>query len=285
VRRSAFFEPEDLIRDAGLRVKQLRRSGGYADYLTFVSDGEPTLDKRLGSTIHQMKNLGIKIAVFTNGSLLWRKDVREDLKKADLVSVKIDSVMPLVWEWINRPHCSLKLERILEGILKFAGEYRGKLLTETMLVRTNVAQMNIRYLREFLARVKPARVCLSAITRPPAEVYAKPCDAEFTQWACDYLREKIKWVDIITGSEGTDFFVPNTVEDLLNITAVHPIRKDAVEALLKQAPEKRAVLQKMIYSGALREKVHEGEKFYTRVFSQGCRQKDCRDVLPDSEGT
>ena len=85
--------------------------------------------------IERLKPLGIKIAVISNGSLLWRADVREALADADWVSVKVDAVRPDVWRRINRPHRSLWLSAVLEGMLTFAEAYRGELVTETMLVR------------------------------------------------------------------------------------------------------------------------------------------------------
>ena len=68
------------------------KTGEPIDYLTIVSDGEPTLDANLGRMIELLRPLGIKIAVITNASLIWREDVRSELKKADWVSLKVDSV-------------------------------------------------------------------------------------------------------------------------------------------------------------------------------------------------
>jgi wyosine [tRNA(Phe)-imidazoG37] synthetase (radical SAM superfamily) len=63
------------------------------------------------------------------------EDVRRDLEQADLVSVKVDSVAEDVWRRINRPHPSLVLERVLDGIREFSSSYKGMLISETMLVR------------------------------------------------------------------------------------------------------------------------------------------------------
>ena len=56
--------------------------------------------------------------------------------KADLVSLKIDTVSEEVWRETNRPHGSLELQKILNGILEFSSEYRGELLTETMIIKS-----------------------------------------------------------------------------------------------------------------------------------------------------
>jgi wyosine [tRNA(Phe)-imidazoG37] synthetase (radical SAM superfamily) len=86
------------------------------DYVTFVPDGEPTLDACLGRIIEFVKReTGVKVAVLANASLLWMESVRGDLDSAHLVSVKVDSVREDMWRKINRPHLSLRLVRVLEG--------------------------------------------------------------------------------------------------------------------------------------------------------------------------
>lgn len=82
------------------------------DYLTFVPDGEPTLDLDLGREISLLRTLDIPIGVITNSSLIWREDVREELARADWVSLKVDAVREPVWRKINRPHRALELAAI-----------------------------------------------------------------------------------------------------------------------------------------------------------------------------
>jgi wyosine [tRNA(Phe)-imidazoG37] synthetase (radical SAM superfamily) len=83
VDRMPFYDPEAVCRDVRRQIADARRKGEAIDYLTFVPDGEPTLDVNLGNEIELLKSLGLKIAVITNGALAWRKDVRADLAKAD----------------------------------------------------------------------------------------------------------------------------------------------------------------------------------------------------------
>ena len=102
------------------KVEKAREIGEAIDYLTFVPDGEPTLDSNLGREIELLGPLGLKIAVISNGSLIWREDVRHELEKADWVSLKVDAVMEETWRRINRPHRALQLGSILEGMRAFA---------------------------------------------------------------------------------------------------------------------------------------------------------------------
>ena len=83
IQRCTFHGPEEILDAVRDKVQKAGQSGEPIDYLTFVPDGEPTLDVRLGREIELLRALGIKIAVITNASLIWREDVREDLRKAD----------------------------------------------------------------------------------------------------------------------------------------------------------------------------------------------------------
>ena len=87
-----------------------------------------------------------------------------------MVSLKVDAVEEAVWRRVNRPHRKLKLASILEGALKFARSFQGKLMTETMLVRNvNDSEQQLRQVADFMARLQPTMAYLSIPTRPPAE--------------------------------------------------------------------------------------------------------------------
>jgi len=64
--RKAFYKPEEILKAVERKVKDAKNKGEGIDYLTFVPDGEPTLDINLGKEIELLKQLGIKIAVITN---------------------------------------------------------------------------------------------------------------------------------------------------------------------------------------------------------------------------
>ena len=62
------------------------------NYITLSGSGEPTLNVKIGKIISGLKKMtSIPVAVLTNGSLLYRKEVRDSLKKADLVIPSIDA--------------------------------------------------------------------------------------------------------------------------------------------------------------------------------------------------
>jgi len=163
----------------GVRKKiiKVEEQGRKIDYITFVPDGEPTLDINLGKEIELLRQLGRKIAVITNASLMGSDDVKEELCSADLVSVKMDTVSKDIWRNIDRPRRNFSLDTILQGILDFSKYFDGELITETMLVKdVNDELEEISKVADYLAQVKHTKSYLSIPTRPPTERWVEPAD-------------------------------------------------------------------------------------------------------------
>jgi wyosine [tRNA(Phe)-imidazoG37] synthetase (radical SAM superfamily) len=186
--------------------------------------------------------------------------------KADWVSLKIDSVQEEFWRKINRPHGTLQLSSIQQGMFEFARAYRGELVTETMLVKAvNDSQDSLRKIADLLARLRPARAYLSIPTRPPAEEWAQPPPEEIINQAYHILHERIDQVEYLIGYEGNDFaFTGNVEEDLLSITAVHPMREEAVNDFLVRAGDDWSVVHSLIDRSQLIETEYKGRRFYMR---------------------
>ena len=138
--------------------------------MCFVPTGEPTLDVDLGREIEMLRPLGIRIAVLTNASLIWKPEVRRDLLEADWVSFKVDTANRGVWLKINRPHKSLIWDEIRQGMLEFAQSFEGVLATETMMLQgINDDREELVRLADFLYELRPGMAYLAVPTRPPAE--------------------------------------------------------------------------------------------------------------------
>jgi len=157
--------------------------------------------------------------------------VRENLQEVDLVSLKVDSVEEKIWRKVNHPHRNLCLKSILEGMLKFSESFKGKIITETMLIKNiNDGSQNIKKVADFLAKLKPQVECL-------------------------------------IGYEGNAFaFTGEVEEDILSITSVHPMREEALKDFLKRAKSDWSAIDRLIKQGKLVELEYKGHKFYIRKF-------------------
>ena len=261
-----FYDPNDIQKSVAPKIDLVEKAGESIDYVTFVPDGEPSLDINLGNEIERLRGTGKKIAVITNSSLVWHERVKEALKKADWVSVKVDSVQKDIWRKINRPHRSLELEKILNGIIDFAREFQGKLVTETMLVRNlNDKEEHIKKLAQFMNRLSPDIVYLSVPIRPPAEKWVLPPTEETLIRAYHLLNTEVKNVEYLIGYEGKAFaFTGDVDKDLLDITAVHPMREEAVTEFLKKAKAEWSAVDQLIKKGLMVKKNFQSKTFYTR---------------------
>lgn len=266
IKREVFFDPHALADQVRARVKNVSAAGEPIDYLCFVPDGEPTLDLNLGLEIDLLQPLGIDIGVITNASLIWRNDVREELINADWVSLKVDAVDETLWRRVDRPHGKLRLASILDGILTFARSFRGRLVTETMLVAgVNDQTRAMEELARFLARVRPETAYLSVPTRPPAETRVAAPDESTIARAWSILSDSVESVECLTEAEGDAFFSTGRIEeDLLSITSVHPMRLESVQALLSQNGEDWKVVETLLDHGLLVETEFGGERFIVR---------------------
>ncbi len=269
VERQEFYKPEELVQEVKEKVEKLKAKNDQIDYLTFVADGEPTLDVNLGKELELMKPLGIKTAVITNSTLLTREDVREELCKADWVSVKVDSVLEDVWRKVDVPHPKLNLGEILQGIKKFSEMYQGTLVTETMLVDgVNDNPESLTATAEFLKGLKGVKYhYISVPTRPPARSWVNIPKEEAINRAYQIFSEKLSNVEYLIGYEGNVFSdTGNVEEDILSITAVHPMRQDAVQAFLDKTGGEWQIIEKLVQENKLKEVIYKDQKFYMRQF-------------------
>jgi len=255
IERKEFYPLEEIVTEVSERVGQLKNSGEKIDYITFVPDGEPTLDINLGKEIQLIKPLGIDIAVITNSSLLWDKEVREDLLLADWVSVKIDTTDERTWYKINRPYGKLDLQKILNGIKTFRHSFKGTFVTETMLVKgLNDSKESLMNTAEFIGKFNPDKAYILVPTRPPAEKFVEPPSEENLNMAYQIFNSGIGSVELLTGSEGNDFTYSSDVEkELLGILAVHPMKKEAVEIFLNKAGADWKLIEELINKNILKE--------------------------------
>jgi wyosine [tRNA(Phe)-imidazoG37] synthetase (radical SAM superfamily) len=268
--RRRFYLLEEVVRAVERRVRDARERAETIDYLAFVPDGEPTLDVDLGREIDSLRHLGIPVAVLSNGSLVDREDVQRDLLRADWVSLKVDAVREEPWRRINRPRGGLRLDDQLRGGLRFSRRFAGTLATETILLAgLNDSEDDLDDLAHHLEALGPDVAYLSVPTRPPAEEWVRSPgeDAVFRAWQCLGTRLPGTRVELLVGYEGNAFASTGDARaDLLDITAVHPMRGDAVADLLARAGEGWRVVEELVASGVLARREHGGRTFFVRRF-------------------
>ena len=169
--RRSFFPIDDILAAVRAAVRP-----SPPDFLTFSGEGEPTLNQDIGRIIRQLKReFSIPVAVITNSTLLTDPQVRRDLSAADLVIPSLDAADQRTFARTDRNHRDLSVADIIEGLKLFRRSFRGKIWLEMMLVKgVNDSVEHVVALRKAAWEIKPDRVQLNTVVRPPAEESAKP---------------------------------------------------------------------------------------------------------------
>jgi len=267
ITREHFYEPEIIFKEVQKHLKKLKVTD-KPDYLTFVANGEPTLDINLGKSIIRLKEFNIPIAVITNASLLIQPQVREELNLADWVSIKIDANDETIWRKLNRPSAGLDFEKHVKALLQFSSEYKGKLMTETMLVQgVNDSPAILQQTARLISKINPSIAYISIPTRPPALSTVKAPDELVLNEAYQIFSEAGQKVELLLGFEGTNAgFTGNAIEDIINICTVHPIREDTMLELLINDNADSTILNSLILGKYVRQVQYNSNYFYIRQF-------------------
>jgi len=172
VERKDYFPIPDILAE----LEQKLADGISPDYISLAGSGEPTLHAGLGDLIGGIKaRTKIPVAVLTNGSLLWRDDVRESLSQADLVIPSLDAGDEKIFQYVNRPHPDLAFDRMVEGLAAFTAGFSGEVRLEVFLLNgVTSGASEVRKIAEIARRIGPARVELNTVWRPPGEDFAFP---------------------------------------------------------------------------------------------------------------
>ena len=279
-KRRVFYDPEELVSAVSGRIQAARKMGERIDYATFVPDGEPTLDVNIGKEISLIRQTGVPVAVITNASLLSLDSVRQDLLNADLVSFKLDAVSEEAWRRINRPCQKLRLDTILEGILRFAEVFKGKLLSETMIVEGTDCGRDFGRMAAFLSKLrKLSKAYVAVPIRPPSEKWVRSASEEVVNNAFQVFEKELgpNRVEYLVGYEGHAFSCTGDVRiDLLGITSVHPMRLEAVKEFLKAAGADWRVMTQLLRENKIKCVEFEGDTYYMRKFSGRKRMNSTR---------
>ncbi|OYT67168.1 MAG: radical SAM protein [Candidatus Wolframiiraptor sp. EX4484-121] len=268
IERRRFYDTEILRRELSEKLSEIDED--ELDYITFVPDGEPTLDESLSKHVEAVKELSDKpIAILTNSTLISNEDVKRDLMRFDLVSIKLDAASEGVWKRINRPHPSLSLREILDGMRVFRRDFPGKLISETMLIDgVNSERSEIERIADELSRIEPDKAYIAIPTRPPAESWVKPADEEKLVESYEIFSESLgrDRVELLIGYEGAGFRIGGDfIKDLLSIASIHPIRLDYVHQMLsKFVHNPDELIERLIDLGEIRLIEYRGRAFLVR---------------------
>jgi wyosine [tRNA(Phe)-imidazoG37] synthetase (radical SAM superfamily) len=259
------LERKDWVPLSEIRSELESKLDTAPEVITFSGSGEPTLHERLGEMIETVRKLtAIPVAVLTNGSLLWEPEVRSSLLQADLVVPSLDAPDPTRFRQINRPHPDLSFEQMIGGLIAFGQAFPGRLWLEIFLLRgLNDAPSDLEKMAALAERIRPERIQLNTVTRPPADPEARAVPAEAMARIASIFGPR---AEVIGGFEspGQSPESPVRKEDILHMLRRRPCTlDDLVQGLgIRRSDAARAVEDLEVEGRIGRERV-EGNVYYS----------------------
>jgi len=263
---------EYIPREAILAEIQetLAHHSSEIDYISFVGSGEPTLHSGLGWLIRAVKAITtIPVAVITNGVLLHRADVRQELLAADVVMPTVSAGTAELYRRIHRPHPDAGFEQLIDGLCAFRAEYTGQLWVEVMLIRNvNDSEIALRDLERVLRRIQPDQVHIVLPDRPPAEPWVQPADSEGLLRAEALLGPVAHIVHPFSnGVHASDYASPD--EAIVSIVTRHPMSLAQLITTLNAWTDDEVsdALARLEQAGAIRPVERLGVRFWAAATS------------------
>ena len=192
IERKEYYSIEAVLAE----LRKTLAQGLRADFITVSGSGEPTLNSRLGELIDSIKRItDIPVTILTNGTLLYRQDVRADCSQADVVLPSLDAGDQATFQKINRPHRNISIEKQIAGLSTFRNEFAGRIWLEVFLVEgLNTDAEQIAKIKNAIEQIRPDKVQLNTAVRPTAEAGLKRLDAQKLQAVAAQLGDKAEVV-------------------------------------------------------------------------------------------
>lgn len=166
------------------KLSELSKSGTEVDSITFSGNGEPTVNPDFAAIVDVTVRLrdkyypSAKISVLSNATMISRKEIFEALKKVDNPIMKIDAATDELVAAINKPHGAYSLERVVEGLEGFNGDF----ILQTMFLHSDDFDAHTREAlegwRNIVRRLNPREVMVYTIDRETPDKTLRKCTVE-----------------------------------------------------------------------------------------------------------
>jgi wyosine [tRNA(Phe)-imidazoG37] synthetase (radical SAM superfamily) len=233
IERKEYLPVEPVLAE----LKEALAEGLEANYITLAGSGEPTLNSRLGELIDGIKKLtDIPIAILTNGTLLYRKDVRADCVKADVVMPSLDAGDEQTFQKINRPNGIISIEKLISGLCAFRKEFSGQIWLEVFFIEgINTNAEHIAKIKKTIEMIDPDKVHLNTVVRPAAVPNIKKLNAEKLQEIAHRLGPKCEVVADLPATHCCQY-KSSISEDTSGSKSVASGKAETLLSMLKRRP-------------------------------------------------
>ncbi len=259
--RKEYIPLDEILEE----IERKRKEECEFDYITLSGSGEPTLYSRLGELVEEIKKRTSKpLAAITNGSMLWDEEVRAALLPCDVVIPSLDAGTQDYFETVNRPCSGLCLEKVVDGLVRFSKEFKGKMWLEVFLLAGKFdPQLRAKEIAEQVKRIHPTLTQLNTVARPPCESYAAPVEKEVMAGLLRYFPEPVEVIaDFSVKWKSSERSADR--EEILRLLSRRPCKSDDLaDSLGIHRLEALKVLEELVAEKRIGVKEEDHEIFYT----------------------
>ncbi len=245
-------------------LKQFIKKNIPYDTLTFSGSGEPTLNSDIGKMIDWMrKNTNAQIAVLTNGSLLDIKEVRDDIKHANIILPSLDAISTDIVNKLNKPAKAIDMDKIVEGLHILKREMTGKMWLEVLLVKGyNDTKEEWYKLKKAIDYINPDFVDINTVVRPSRTVLVHPVSAEQLKSFAELIGNKARVIAPFSASE-TEYTEEDVKERLIKTLEIRPCSLDELSVSLGIDEKKvKMILKEYIIKEEVKTEMLDGKEFF-----------------------
>lgn len=226
-----------LVQDIISALKDTLKHHKDIDVLTFTANGEPTLYPYLSELIDEVDKIkgDIKTLILSNGANIYEKKIQNTLSKIDIVKLSLDCVSRKCFKKLDRMDESIECEKIVEGMAQFRNLHKKQLILETLFVKDlNDSDDEIELLHDAIKKIKPDRIDIGTIDRPPA-YDVKPVSYEKLLEIAD------KYEDLpVTIAHKNKIVNKQTYEEkeILTLLSRRPLTKEDIDNIFDESSKK-----------------------------------------------
>ncbi len=249
---------EDIIDE----VKQALHEYPLIDVVTITANGEPTLYDRLDDLVDQLNLIKgeKKLLILSNSSTISQKNIQKTLSKIDIVKLSLDCVSTRCFRRIDRALSGIDVLHIIEGLKEFRKVFDKEMVIEILVVSgVNDNPKEMKLLNEVLEEIKPDRIDLGSVDRPPAY----PVEAVNIDWLQALSREFSNLPVCLIYKQEPKERLYFSEDEILQTIKRRPQSQDDIKYLFDKASQKN--LEQLIEKGSVKIKNIAGIEFFKLV--------------------
>ena len=259
-----YYSVDEIIYE----LKEALLNNKNIDYITFTGSGEPTLYKDLKKLIYEIKQItDIPVCIITNGSLLYKQEMRSNLLLADLIIPSLDAGNEETFKLIDNPNKEIDFDKMVEGLIEFKKVFKGEYWLEIFLLKDiNDNEDELDDIIKIVKKIKPDRIQLITATRRVANEKAKALSDEELKKIKKYFNSKcdieIDIPNISENHKGNTRIL--TEEDIVNFLIRQPDTAYIIAKSFNENERKvKELLDSLIKKNKVREEIVNGVVSYT----------------------